>query len=199
MIRWIKVPTKEAVGDNEYGQSFSLRIIVICGCSSICFCAHRRRSSLSGYNTAANYISDLGIGSTALFFSATVVLLGVMRFSGAAFGRQTFGTLLTVTLALSGIGGVGVGLFPETTGLWHHYFSIITFFFGAVTAILSYRVTSRPLSYFSVVLGVIALVALVLSLTHNNLDIGHGGMERMIAYSLLIWTLGFGGYMMGSK
>jgi hypothetical membrane protein len=152
-----------------------------------------------GYNTAANYISDLGVGSTALLFSASVVLLGVMRFFGAVFGRQTLGTLLTVTLALSAIGGVGVGLFPETTGAYHHYFSIITFFFGAVTVILSYRVTHRPLSYFSVVLGVIALVALVLSLTHYNLDIGRGGMERMIAYSLLVWTLGFGGYMMGSK
>jgi hypothetical membrane protein len=148
---------------------------------------------------ATNYISDLGVGSTALLFNASAVLFGVMLFIGAVSGRRTIGTLLTVTLALSGAGAVGVGLFPETTRALHYICAIVAFGLGAVSAILSYRVTRRPLSYFSVVLGVIALVALVLFITHYDPGIGRGGVERVIAYAGFLWVLGFGGSMIGSK
>ena len=47
--------------------------------------------------------------------------------------------------------------------------------------------------------GGIALVALVLALTHNYMGIGKGGMERMIVYPLFLWVLGFGGALIGSK
>lgn len=115
-----------------------------------------------GYNTATNYISDLGVGSTALLFNASAVLFGVMAFIGAVSGKRLVGTLLALTLALTGAGAIGVGLFPETTGAPHYTCALIAFVFGAVSAILSYRVTHKPLSCFSVVLGVIALAALIL-------------------------------------
>lgn len=150
-----------------------------------------------GYNMATNYISDLGVGSTALLFNTSAVLFGVMALLGAAFGRRSLGSPLMLTLALTGAGAVGVGLFPETTGAPHQICALISFFFGAVSAIISYRITRRPLSYFSVVLGVIALAALVLYFSHYDLGIGRGGMERMIAYPSLVWVLGFGGFMMG--
>jgi hypothetical membrane protein len=165
-----------------------------------------------GYNTTTNYISDLGVGSTALLFNTSVALFGVMALLGAAFGRRSLGTPLTLTLVLAGAGAVGVGLFPETTGAPHQICSLIEFFFGASSAIISYRIMRRPLSYFSVVLGVIALVALVLLVpielraSHGilylplyDLVIGRGGMERMIAFPILVWGLGFGGFMMGSR
>jgi hypothetical membrane protein len=152
-----------------------------------------------GYNMATNYISDLGVGSTALLFNASAVVFGVMLLLGAVFGRRTLGTLLTITVALSGAAVVGVGLFPETTGALHLISAIVAFGLGAVSAILSYRVTRRPLSYFSVVLGVIALVALVLFVAHYDPGIGRGGIERVLAYSVLLWVLGFGGAMIGSK
>ena len=117
-----------------------------------------------GYNMATNYISDLGVGSTALLFNTSVALFGVMALLGAAFGRRSLGAPITLTLVLAGAGAVGVGLFPETTGAPHLICALVTFFFGAVSAIISYRVTRRPLSYFSVVLGVIALAAIVLLL-----------------------------------
>ena len=157
-----------------------------------------------GYNMATNYISDLGVGSTALLFNTSVALFGVMALIGVAFGRRSLGTPLTLTLVLAGAGAVGVGLFPETTGVPHQICSLFTFFFSAASAIISYRVTRRPLSYFSVVLGVIALAALVsLLFLHssliNDLGIDRGGMERMIAFPILVWALGFGGFMMGSR
>jgi hypothetical protein len=48
-------------------------------------------------------------------------------------------------------------------------------------------------------LGIIALVAIVLLVTGHYLGIGKGGMERMIAYSILVWALGFGGALIGAK
>ena len=45
-----------------------------------------------GYSIATNYVSDLGVGSTALLFSASVIIYGVTTFSGAVFGRRTLGT-----------------------------------------------------------------------------------------------------------
>jgi len=56
-----------------------------------------------------------------------------------------------------------------------------------------------PLSHFSVGRGIIALVAIVLLVTGHYLGIGKGGMERMIAYSILVWALGFGGALIGAK
>jgi hypothetical protein len=34
---------------------------------------------------------------------------------------------------------------------------------------------------------------------HYDLGIGRGGIERMIVFPVLMWALGFGGFMMGSK
>jgi hypothetical membrane protein len=92
----------------------------------------------------------------------------------------------------------GDGSIPETTGAPHIVFSIAIFVFGAVSAIISYRVLRPPLSYVSVGLGIIALVALVLMLTLHDLGIGPGGMERVIAYPIFLWALGFGGSLIGA-
>jgi len=152
-----------------------------------------------GYSVATNVISDLGVGQTALLFNASVAVLGVCVFIGSLVGQRTLGTGLTITLAVTGACAVGVGVFPETTGAPHLVFAIAAFVFAAVSAIISYRVLRPPLSHFSVGLGIIALVAIVLLVTGHYLGIGKGGMERMIAYSILVWALGFGGALIGAK
>jgi hypothetical membrane protein len=99
---------------------------------------------------------------------------------------------------LTGIGAMGVGVFTENApyGL-HAIVSFITFFFGAITAIVTFRVLRPPLSYLSVLLGLGSLVALGLYISKNYLGLGGGGMERMIAYPVLTWGIGFGGYLLG--
>lgn len=152
-----------------------------------------------GYSVATDALSDLGVGQTALLFNASVAVLGVCVFIGSLVGQRTLGTGLTITLAVTGACAVGVGVFPETTGAPHLVFAIAAFVFAAVSAIISYRVLRPPLSHFSVGLGIIALVAIVLLVTGHYLGIGKGGMERMIAYSILVWALGFGGALIGAK
>jgi hypothetical membrane protein len=152
-----------------------------------------------GYNVATNALSNLGVGQTALLFNASMAAFGALTLIGSLLGRRTLGTGLTITLAVAGACAVGVGLFPETTGAPHDVFAIAAFFFGAVSAIISYRVLRPPLSHFSVGLGIMALVAIVLLLTQHDVGIGPGGMERLIAYPIFVWALGFGGSLIGAK
>ena len=126
-------------------------------------------------------------------------MFGAFALIGSLLGRRTLGTGLTITLAAAGACAVGVGVFPVRISAPHVVFAIAAFVFGAVSAIISYRVLRPPLSHFSVGLGIIALVALVLLLTHHDLGIGPGGMERMIAYPIFVWALGFGGSLIGAK
>ena len=148
------------------------------------------------YSVSLNYISDLGVGSTALIFNSSVFLLGLLVVAGAYFIREAFkSNFLFITLILTGIGAMMVGLFPETAGVMHTIASLITFLFGGLAAIVSYKVEKPPFSYLSVVLGAMGLVGLGLFASGNYLSLGVGGMERMIAHPVLLWAVGFGGHL----
>lgn len=153
-----------------------------------------------GYSASANYISDLGVGPSALIFNSSVFLLGVLAVCAAYFIQKAFNfKLFSILTAITGIGAMGVGLFTEDAGVIHAVFSLITFLFAGISAIVSYKLEKRPLSYLSVVLGGVSLVALVLFASGFYLGLGKGGMERMIAYPALLWTIGFGGHLIGDS
>jgi hypothetical membrane protein len=162
-----------------------------------------------GYSVSGNYISDLGATCratcivyqpSAFIFNTSVILLGILMISSSFLLWKEFHSLIiTALFCLSGIGAVGVGLFPETAGFLHVIVSFITFFFGALAAIAASRIVKAPFSYFSVMMGLGSLAALVLYGLEIYLGLGPGGMERMIAYPILLWGLGFGGYMMSPQ
>ncbi len=128
--------------------------------------------------------------------------------AGAYFVRKTFEKLgFSIIIALSGLGATLVGFFPENTmvvsgvPVVHALGALLSFIFGGVGAILSYRVTKTPMRYFAVILGAASLLAFVLfllTLDAGYLGLGVGVMERMIVYPTLIWTICFGGYLMAS-
>jgi hypothetical protein len=83
----------------------------------------------------------------------------------------------------------------------HAVAAMMAFLIGAVAAIGAYKYVDKPFSVISIVLGVGSLVASALFfVTYNmgSLGIGIGGMERMIAYPILLWTIGLGGYLLGN-
>lgn len=156
-------------------------------------------ASYPDYSVSKNYISDLGVGSTALLFNTSIFVLGLFIIAGAYFVDKTFTFRpFSILLILAGIGAMGVGIFPEDTGIVHGIFALIAFLFGALSAIVSYKVENPPYSYFSVLLGITALVALVLFMSGTYLGLGAGGMERMIAHPVLLWGVGLGGSLIGS-
>jgi len=162
------------------------------------------------YNVSTNYVSDLGAfcptsgpcvinQPTSTIFNSSIVLLGLLILVGAYFLQRAFHyTPAAVMVALSGIGAMGVGLFPETTGIWHSLFSLIVFLFAGLSALVTARFQKKPMFYFSIILGIVTLVALVLYVGSEYLGLGPGGMERMVVYPTLLWSVGFGGHMMAT-
>ncbi|MDA4128594.1 MAG: DUF998 domain-containing protein [Thaumarchaeota archaeon] len=158
------------------------------------------------YNVATNTVSDLGAtcGSTcqifqpsSTIFNGSIVILGVLFIIAAyLLKRASFSKLFIALGAIAGVGAVGVGTFPETTGIFHSIFSLIVFLFAGLSAIAAYRVEKPPLTYLSVILGLFTLVSLVLYVGEIYLGLGPGGMERMIVYPVLLWVIGFGGHLM---
>jgi hypothetical membrane protein len=150
-----------------------------------------------GYSTSENYISDLGVGPSAVVFNSSVFLLGVIAVVGAYFIHRSLGSrLLSVCIALTGIGVMGVGVFSENFGILHFISSLVTFLFGGLSVTISYRTQKPAFSNYSILLGALSLAALVLFGSGTYLGLGKGGMERMIAYPSLLWAVGFGGYLM---
>lgn len=159
-----------------------------------------------GYNVSMNYISDLGATCrdtciiyqpTAFIFNTSVIILGILILLSSYFiWREFHSSLISILFALAGAGAVGVGLFPETTGTLHLIVSFIAFFFAALSAIAASKLVKTPFTYFSVVLGIASLAALALFGLQFYSGLGAGGMERMIAYPVLLWAVGFGGYLM---
>ena len=152
-----------------------------------------------GYSTSGNYISDLGVGPSALIFNSSIFILGVLVLFGAYFIYRGFGVrVFSVLVALAGVGAVGVGVFTENAGFVHTFFSLIVFLFGGLSAIFSYMLVRKSyFACFSAVLGVVVVLALVLFASHCYFGLGKGGMERLIAYPALLWAVSFGGYLIG--
>lgn len=152
------------------------------------------------YSISTNTISDLGVESTALLFNTSIVILGLLILAAAYLYHGTHSRLwVTIPFLLAGIGPIGVGLFPETTGTPHAVFAFIAFFFGGLLAILTGLQTRPPFRFLSILLGIVGLAALVLFATNTNLGIGEGGMERMIADPVLFWGIAFGAYLMAGN
>lgn len=152
-----------------------------------------------GYSVSSNYISDLGVGPSPSreIFTLGVLVFGLLVLLVAArlYGRRE--SHLWLFFAISGIGAVGVAVFNEDTGAPHVVFSLLAFLFGNLAAIYAFTKTKPLFSYFSLVLGLAGLAALVLLGAGEYLGLGPGGMERIIFYAGILWALAYGARLQG--
>lgn len=167
----------------------------------------------AAYSTGNNAISDLGgteppnsvvLQPSATVFDATMILAGLLVTFASAFVHRAFGLRsVTIPVVVLGVGATGVGVFPGYTGTPHAIFALMTFISGGVAALLSARVTRGPLRFVSAALGAIALGALasyvVLGDASPSAVLGPGGLERWIAYPILLWVTAFGGFVAGCE
>lgn len=164
----------------------------------------------SSYNVSVNYISDLGTYCTSPsncvelpshnLFDTSVFLVGVAIVLGSFFLYRAFRKkIFSGLLVLSGIGAMGVGVFPENFALEHSIFSLIVFLFGGLAAIAAYSIEVKPLGYFSIVIGAFSVIMLILYALGFYIGLGPGGMERIVAYPELLWGVGLGGHMISMK
>ena len=168
------------------------------------------------YSVSANNISDLGLpcsngtacpSSTSwVIFDASITLLGLCLLVSAYFLHRHFRWKpFTSLIVLSGVGAMGVGIFTESSPfMLHDIFSLLTFIGIGLSALISFRLQKPPLGYFSIILGSVTLIALILYVPDSgvsmgsSLGIGPGGLERMIVYPVLLWSLGFSGQLMAT-
>jgi len=172
-------------------------LLIIIGVSQFTMLMIICESLYPSYSVAYNYISDLGVGVTAPIFNSSIILLGLAIIISSKLLYKVFKSkTLSILLFLTGFGAAGVGLFPEGSPYsLHTIMSAATFISAGITAIIAYRFTPKPISWISVVMGIISLTALGLFTSENYLGLGHGGMERIIVYPVLQWALIFGGYI----
>jgi hypothetical membrane protein len=164
------------------------------------------------YATDVNTISDLG-GTrppegvvrqpSATIFDATMILSGLLILAAAFLLRRgVWPARAFVPLALLGAGVLGVGVFPGNTTP-HPFFALTAFAAGGSAGVLWARVLAPPARQFSLALGTISLISLILGLflveTEPFASLGEGGIERWVAYPVVLWLILIGGYLSAGR
>lgn len=120
------------------------------------------------------------IGSILLFYSSVKTKLSFIGFS---------------FMALSGLGSIIVGFFPENTVATLHILGATLIFLIGNIAIILIGLSKRlslSFRYYSLITGLLTLIALVFFISNTYLGIGEGGMERIVVYPQTIWLIVFG-------
>jgi hypothetical membrane protein len=170
------------------------------------------------YSLSGNYISDLGAVHCGLFdgsgsyaghyacspwhdvFNVSIVLMGLLLILGVILIQTAFPPRRTRMiglglLALAGIGSIGVGLSPEDVNITVHSISAtIAFLAGGLALIVLGFAMFRDTRWdgfrlFSMVCGLVSIVALGLFASKNYVGLGVGGMERLIVAPILLWAI----------
>ena len=164
----------------------------------------------SGYSVEQQMVSELGdwslAGNNAAIFNTSAILWSLFFIVGTFYIHRVFrNRLFTSLLAICGFGSLVPGFVALNISFEvHGLFALVAFIFAAASAIMSYKFLKSPLSYISVILGVITLSAMGLFMLGQSnsaffLGLGLGGIERLALYPILFWMLGFGGYLIGSS
>jgi len=165
----------------------------------------------AGYSTSGNQISDLGGTEppnsrieepSATIFNSVMMAAGVLILAASFCIQRGYNLWAApVLIALFGIGALGVGVFPGDQGTIHALFALLAFIAGGLAAIVSLTILTPPFSFMAVILGLVALVTLLLHSVLGDSSpmaaLGIGGEERWVAYPVLLWAMGLGGYLMG--
>ncbi|MDD1775148.1 MAG: DUF998 domain-containing protein [Methanobacterium sp.] len=162
--------------------------------------------STPAYTTHNSMISDLGATEppnsvitqpSATIFNLSMILTGILILAGTFFlVRYNKNKIAMVLFGLLGLGVLGVGIFPGNIHPQHPLFAMLTFISGGLAAIYSYRLINSTFKFLALILGLITLFFLFTNQIFTPV-LGGGGLERWVAYPIIIWMIGFGGYIAG--
>lgn len=184
-------------------------IILIIGSLQFLLAVNLAEALFTGYSVGQNTLSHLGgsmplVEPSATIFNLSVIILGILSLIAVYLILKSGGCrLFSSCLAISAIGAIGVGIFPAYTGDPHLFFSVLTFLFGSLAVIFSYRLgLNIPMVIVSMILGMLSLLTLIslliLGTGASNPLISHlgiGGTERFIAYPSIFYIIALGGYL----
>jgi hypothetical membrane protein len=146
--------------------------------------------------------------SSAVFVSAVFLFSVLGIWCAYVLRRATTHRRFALGLAVAAAGWLAIGFsyVPFYLGLpgegvataaaLVHLAGGATYFgVGWIAVLSTYRFTRAPMKYITVVLLVVSLVGWLLFYTGNYLGLGLGGMQRMGAYPLFLWSIAFGAYL----
>ncbi len=182
-------------------------VILLIGCIQFLLAVNLAETQFPGYSVSKNTLSDLGgtlppVEPSAIIFNLSVIILGILGLLTVYLILKSGGCrLFSTCFAISSIGALGVGLFPEYAGSVHLFFSLLTFLFGSLAVIFSYRLgLNIPMVIVSLVTGLMSLIIILLFIVSSGTNpliiyLGVGGAERFIAYPVLFYFTALGGYL----
>lgn len=164
------------------------------------------------FSWTENYLSDLGgfygdrpiwaaHGTASILFNMGLILAGVL---GVCFGlglrksqsfRTPLGNIGTLFLILDAAALMGIGIFPETTGPPHTFFSFAFFIMVGISLALVgtalIKTSERTLGWFTIALFIFGLVSVPLFITPQ--PVGSNAIAEMIpVISASIFSMVFG-------
>lgn len=167
------------------------------------------------YSLTQNTISDLGNTACGSYggrfvcsplhslMNASFITLGFTMIFGATLIYQEFketrGSLTGfVFMSAAGLGTLIVGLFPENSiNILHIMGAALPFLVGNIGLVILGSVLDMPRSVrtYTLISGVISLIALIFFIFHIYFGLGIGGTERLVAYPQTMWLIVFGIYI----
>ncbi len=148
-------------------------------------------------NDAISYLGGSGV-KTEFFWDFCVLIAGILWiYSTYLLSRKSGIGYSAGTLYLAGIGFLLVGSSPWNLFQSTHYIGAqLIFIFGSVSSIVvSFTLTSGTFARISRILGVLSIAAYVSEYFGSDYILGPGGMERMVYYPVLLWSIAFGAYL----
>jgi len=157
-----------------------------------------------GYHVGADAISELGVApETALLFNGAIVVTGIANaVAGRYYYRRHGAAWLLALFVLGGVGSAGVGVFPMDTGAPHAVAAFVAFTGVNLQTVGAAARFDGPLRVAGVVAGLVGLGALAWFLLGGGEGaaaygaLGYGGVERLIVYPALLWTVALGGALL---
>jgi hypothetical membrane protein len=168
------------------------------------------------YSLTRDTISDLGNTACGTFNSrpvcsplhgvmnASFIVLGIAMTAGSIlisrqFAKSRAATVGFAAMAISGIGVIIVGIFPENSvPAFHGLGAAIAFTVGNAALIIIAVSPMMPvvLRLYSFLSGTLAILALVSYSSGHYLGLGEGGIERVVAYPQTVWLIVIGLFLL---
>lgn len=158
------------------------------------------------YGVRSGSISALGVApESAVLFNGSLLAVGALTVAGGyLFYRAHRTPWLLAAFVVAGLGAIGAGLFPQSTGVLHAAAALIGVIAYDMAAVGTGVRIRGPMVVASVLLGAVGLLFVVLLPVGDGgggllAAVGRGGADRLVVYPALVWLLVFGGYLVGSR
>jgi hypothetical membrane protein len=145
-------------------------------------------------NSAQYVCSPLhALMNIAFVLEGLCVIAGVLMIR-ALWRRSWLSRIAQAFLIIAGLGLIAAGLAPADVNENAHVVlgALPIALFGNTGLILTGRGVSASavgkLRWVGPVLGLVGMIATALFLSHHDLGLGSGGMERLWGYNFLVWT-----------